>query len=454
MDFYEILQVESSASGAEIKKAYYKLALQYHPDKASDEDREFHEVKFKEISQAYEVLSDEASRLQYDLYGSEGPQYDPSGFSGNPFDSYFNGQEEYESSDFRNFFHNMGGQGGPHARKPAQARTDDAELAIEVTLEDIFVGKTIRITSTRLIICKLCHGLGARKKAVSKTCITCEGQGVVRKINRIAPGVATQAYVPCTACDATGKVYRAKDKCKKCNGQKVTDETKILEFEILPGAESDGTIVLQGESDQYPGKVTGDVRLNYTLKEHAAFTRRGGDLYAKYKITLLDALCGFCKTVVMLLDSRAIQVKTPPGKVVRPGDYIKIKGEGMPLSKKTGISSWFSGLGASFGDLYIEMEIEFPRDNWYLEKNDIVKMGNLLPDRLQNEADASRQNIDTNAIPEANIELITDFSVLRQEALPQYPEKEPEKPQEKEHNPYDDAYLHDYGNGQPECHQQ
>lgn len=447
-ELYEVLEVEITATAAEIKKAYRKLALRYHPDKVTEEDREHSEHKFKEISHAYEILIDEVKREEYDTYGTtEGKGGAPGDyeFTGNPFDHFYGGGgNEYAGDDFYNFFNNMNGgaHNGPQRGKP---RTEDAEINVTVTLEDLFKGKVIRTTSTRNIICTTCKGTGAKKTAHLKKCGICDGEGTVRKIRRVGPGLVTQEYADCTTCNGVGKIYRTKDRCKKCTGKRVIEETKILEFEIAKGSRSGETIVLSKESDEFPGKETGDVKLTFECKDHPVFKRRGDDLYAKYKLPLVDALCGFSKVVVKHLDGRGIKISTQAGRVVRPGDHLKIKGEGMPV-KNSG-TSWF-GSSSKRGDLYIEIDIEFPQDNWYLERNDIVKMKNLLPNDLHSKYDKKKQTIDSDSLPEANVEEFTDFTVAKPEALPHYQEEA--TPQEQ---PEEDNYY--YGNGaQPECTQQ
>lgn len=417
---YEILEVEATASSAEIKKAYRKLALRYHPDKVSEDEREDAEVKFKEISHAYELLIDETKREEYDLYGTTGnggphDAYDDYDFSGTPFDNFYGGgQAEFGADDFFNFFMN-GQHPGAHSNgnmngngySSHKQRTEDAEMEVEVTLEDLYKGKVIKSTSTRNIICTKCLGTGHKKNAILKECSLCHGEGHVTKIQRLAPGFITKAQVECTKCSGTGKISRPKDQCKRCLGEKVIEETKILEFEIKRGAQSGELVVLQGESDEYPGCETGDIRLTFHCKEHQTFTRKGDDLYAKYTIPLADALCGFSKVMLKHLDGRSLKLSTKPGQVIRPGQCIKIKNEGMPKREK----GWFSSAGK--GDLYIEMEIEFPLDNWYLEKNDLYKMRGLLPTDLQDKAKAHKQAIDESSLPDENIDVVTDFVVTK-----------------------------------------
>lgn len=440
VDLYEILEVESSSSSSDIKRAYRKLALRYHPDKVSEEERQEAEIKFKEISRAYEILSDEVKRLEYDLYGTtEGNGNGMGGYDSNPFGNSYASQE-YGADDFSNFF-SLFNSGGPPGGRQRAKRTADAELEVHVTLEDLFVGKVVKITSTRNIICSACQGTGARKKAAPKVCVPCKGQGYVTKIKRVGPGLVSQFHVDCESCEGTGKVLRPKDKCKQCSGKKVVEETKILEFEILPGSKSGESVVLKGESDEYPGKQTGDVILTFHCKDHDKLERKGDDLFSKYRISLVEALSGFSKVVMMHLDGRAIHLTTPKGKVLRPGDFLKIKGEGMPIKAST---SWFSS-SPKRGDLYIEVDIEFPPDNWYLEKNDLVKLQNLLPTDLKQKG---KQDILGDALPEANIEYVTDFTVAREGALPDYTAEESD---DTNHANYSGTYQeqpHEYA---PEC---
>ncbi|KAL6016863.1 DnaJ-like protein xdj1 [Candidozyma auris] len=420
VDLYQVLEVDSSASELEIKKAYRKLALKYHPDKVSEEERESAEVRFKEVCHAYEVLSDEKKRADYDLYGDTDPM-DRGGFNGNPFGNGYGGGEyqEYNADDFFEFFRNMNGQSSNGAAKH-KSSTEDANINIEVTLEDLFKGKVVKVTSTRNIICKSCGGSGARKNSKMRTCSSCQGEGFTQKIKRMGPGVAFQSKEPCSKCDATGKVFSAKNACKACQGKKVVDETKILEFEIVPGSPNVGSIVLEGESDEYPGKETGDVVLQYTCKDHDVFTRRGDDLFTKYKIPLVDALSGFSKVLCQHLDGRAMHITTPKGKVIKPGHLLKVPGEGMPRANQGMLSKF---MGSKRGDLYIEVDIEFPQDNWYLEKNDLTKLKNILPNELQNKNDIKKQEVASSSLPEANIEYVEKIVLATKESLPSYEEK-------------------------------
>lgn len=456
-DLYQILGVEASATSNEIKKAYRKLALKYHPDKVTEEERLEAEIKFKDISHAYEVLIDEDKRNNYDLYGTADDNGGfgaggGAGYGGNPYDNFFGaGGAEFDANDFANFFNGMGMNGhGPNGKKPENKfKTDDAKMEVEVTLEDLYNGKTIRSTSTRNIICNHCKGTGAKKNAISKVCNSCEGKGSNIRIRRVGPGLVTQENVDCNTCKGTGRVNRPKDLCKKCKGTKVIDETKILEFEIKKGSKTGESVILKEESDEYPGKRTGDIILTFHCKSHAYFTRKGNDLYCHYTIPLVDSLCGFSKVMTKHLDGRLIQVSTPKGKVIRPGDFIQIKGEGMPI--KDSDLSWFSK--TTKGDLFIEIDIEFPKDNWYLEKNDLLKLRNVLPNDLVTNNNMINEK-DLNLVSE-NIDLFTDFSIVSKDKLPQYKEQQHQQNQRHNHNYYEDfEYGEVPGGGQPECQTQ
>lgn len=419
MDLYEVLGVSRDADSGEIKKAYRKLALSYHPDKAKEEEREESEIKFKEISAAYEILIDEEKRQAYDIYGDAGGRGDP--FSGE--DAHFG------PDDFFNFFNGGMPTGGA---RPSEKKTEDAHVNVNVTLEDLYKGKVVKITSTRNVICKRCQGSGSRSHATPKTCGVCKGEGYVRKIRRVGPGMVSQDYVDCVDCKATGKLFKKKDLCKKCSGACVVEETKILEFNIPRGSPNSGSVVLEGESDQEPGKKTGSVVLDYELTPHDHFTRKGNDLHCSINVHLVDCLCGFSRTVTKTLDGRALRVCVPSGKVLRPGDYLRIPDEGFFLQRSE-----------SRGDLYVKINIIFPQDNWFLEKNDISKLKSVL-------------SINTGTIPEMedlsiNEEEEVKFSIAKASALPDYSQHQEEPDAQSDYDYY--GYGYDEGVN-PGCTQQ
>ncbi|CAG8714356.1 8788_t:CDS:2, partial [Cetraspora pellucida] len=217
-DYYEVLGVESTASENEIKKA-----MKYHPDKNPDEAAS---EKFKEISHAYEILCDPEKREIYDRYGEEGG----GGNSMTPED----------------LFASLFSFGGGHSR---QKRGKDIIKPFSVILEDLYNGKTARISLQRDVVCSLCHGKGS-KSGATKKCHSCEGRGVKVAMRQIGPGMIQRINTVCANCNGTGGIIREKDKCKKCKGLKVVEEKKKLDIYIEKGMQNNQRIVMQGEADQ------------------------------------------------------------------------------------------------------------------------------------------------------------------------------------------------------------
>jgi DnaJ homolog subfamily A member 2 len=176
------------------------------------------------------------------------------------------------------------------------------------------------------------------------------------------------AQVVCHDCNGSGSILHAKDRCKKCKGAKLTDEKKPLEFWIERGMEEGDQIVLKGEADQEPGRETGDVIFVLKEADHPVYSRMGPDLKATLHITLKEALCGFSRVILTTLDGRGLKYTHKRGQVIRPRDVFKVAGEGMPLGKKSDAK----------GDLYLDVEIDFPPDGWLSESGKVDTLANLL----------------------------------------------------------------------------
>ncbi|RMD43502.1 hypothetical protein DV735_g1669, partial [Chaetothyriales sp. CBS 134920] len=367
VDLYNILGVSKEASAAEIKKAYHKIALKSHPDKVPADQREEAEVRFKAAGQAYEILSDSEKRALYDAHGM-------AAFDGSRGPAGM----DVNMEDILNMFGmggapGMGGFGrGGRGGRGGPKRSPDENQRYEVSLEDVYKGKTVKFSSTKNVICSKCEGSGGVKDATPKECSACKGQGIRQVVSQIGPGMLTQRMVPCGACEATGKVWNPKDKCKKCKGKRTTEEKKQLEVYIPPGAREGDQIRLEGEADQIPGAdETGDIVLHLVETTHPVFQRTGNDLSAKFDISLAEALTGFSRVAVKHLDGRGIEVHLPqhPGQILRPGQVIKVRGEGMPI-KKSDLK----------GDLYLIVDIIFPEDGFLADKDeDLAKLKAILP---------------------------------------------------------------------------
>ncbi len=216
-DYYATLGVAKSAADDEIKKAYRKLAIKFHPDKNPD-NREAAEAKFKEITEAYEVLSDSKKRQLYDQYGEDGVKNGGGGGAHSAADI------------FSQFF---GGGFGGGRRKPE--RTADIPFQLSLTLQDFYRGRTKKLKITRKVLCSSCLGKGADKDGAAVTCTGCNGQGIRVVMQRIGPGMIQQSQQTCTDCSGTGEMIKEADRCKTCKGKKVTPQSKILEVNVAPG---------------------------------------------------------------------------------------------------------------------------------------------------------------------------------------------------------------------------
>ncbi|KAI8989468.1 DnaJ C terminal domain-containing protein [Pilobolus umbonatus] len=337
--------------------------MKYHPDKNPDEGD-----RFKEISHAYEILSDPEARASYDRFGEEGPR-GGGGYGMSADDIFANlfGGGHGGGFDFGSDFGGQFGMGGSQRARKGESM----KYPLTVTLEDLYMGKHTKLALEKNVICSNCDGKGG-KTGATKKCGTCKGQGFKVAMRQVGMGMIQQMQIPCSDCNHTGEI--AKDRCKKCKGKKVTVEKKYLDVFIEKGMMDGQKIAMKGEGDQEPGIEPGDVILVLQQKEHAVFEREGNDLLCKVKITLTEALCGFDKVIVTHLDGRGIHVKNPPGKIIKPGMVKCINHEGMPTYKRP----------ENRGNLYIEFDVEFPNDNFTSPAN-LASIESLLPPRQKKE---------------------------------------------------------------------
>ena len=321
------MQIDKDASEKEVKKAFRNLSRKHHPDKGGDE------AKFKEINAAYEILSDPEKRQKYDKYGLDGVTDESPG---------------HTHDDLFSMFFGGGGGGGGQSRGPRKG--ENVNHPIKVSLEDLYNGKTVKLSINRQII------VGA-----PTTCRECDGEGIVVELRQIALGMVQQLQRRCAACGGQG----CKAETKK--------ERRVLEVHIEKGMKHNQKITFRGMADEKPNMEPGDVVFVVQEKEHELFKRKGADLLITKTLSLNEALCGF-QWMVSHLDGRKIVIQSKPGEVVKPETlgghpYMKIvPDEGMP------------SLGNPFvrGNLYVMFTVEFPNDG-ELPRETIEALKKILP---------------------------------------------------------------------------
>ncbi|KEF55055.1 DnaJ like subfamily A member 2 [Exophiala aquamarina CBS 119918] len=355
--YYEILGVEITATEAQLKTAYKKGALKHHPDKnAHNPDAA---EKFKDLSKAYEVLSDPQKRQLYDQYGEEGLEQGGMGGGGmaaeDLFAQFFGG-----GSGFGGMF----GGGGMRDQGPKKARL--IHHVHKVSLEDIYRGKVSKLALQKSVICSACEGRGGKEGAV-KTCAGCNGAGMKTMMRQMGPMIQRFQTI-CPDCQGEGENIRDRDKCKRCAGKKTVVERKVLHVHVDRGVKSGHKIEFRGEGDQVPGVLPGDVVFEIEQKPHARFQRKDDDLFYHAEIDLLTALAGG-QIYIEHLDERWLTVNIFPGEPITPGAIKVIKGQGMPSFRHH-----------DFGNLYIQFDVKFP-DKAQIQNVELLEQ--VLPPRMQ-----------------------------------------------------------------------
>jgi len=335
-DYYKILGVANGASEEEIKKAYRKLAHQHHPDKQGGDEK-----KFKEVNEAYQVLSDKHKRAQYDRFGTadgfsagsgragwgqgfggfEGFSAGGGPASGWDFSGFAGGANGDLGDIFETFFEGLGVQ----PRRPTYRRGSDLEMTLEISLEDSFNGMTKELSFNTQVICRTCKGKGGDASAGEKTCATCNGRGEVKEARRTFFGNFEQVKT-CSACLGFGKVPNKP--CSECKGSGRVRGERKARVEIVPGVQSDQIVKMAGAGEAgEKGSGSGDLYLRVRVKPHHLFARQGDDLIVKKEITAWDLILGR-KIEVQTIEGKKIKVDLPAHLNLK--EYLKVSGEGMP----------------------------------------------------------------------------------------------------------------------------
>lgn len=315
-DYYEILGVERGASVDDIKSAYRKLALKYHPDRNKNDKTA--EEKFKEATEAYEVLSDPEKRQAYDRYGKAG--VDGMGGQGFGYRAYTDFSDIF--GDIGDIFSEFFGGGAGYRSQGGVRRGSDLRYNVEISLEEAAEGKEIKVEIPRNEACEDCGGSGAAKGSRPQICPLCQGSGQVRTTQGFFSVTTT-----CPQCRGNGKII--KDPCRSCNGQGVKEKRRTLSIRIPPGVETGSRLKVSGEGETGPnGGPPGDLYVVTHIKRHATFERQGNDLVVIANIAVTTALAGG-EIDVPLIDGKKAKLKIPAG--TQSNQIFRLKGKGMPM---------------------------------------------------------------------------------------------------------------------------
>lgn len=376
-EYYQTLGLEKGCNQPDIKKAYYKLAKKYHPDKAPSDKKEEFTKRFQEIGEAYEVLSDEEKRKRYDQFGKEGLKGGMDGGFGDPFSMF---SQFFGNDIFSGFYHNSRGnnQGRNNRsnnrnnqanRRGGKKKSAAVVHQINLTLEDLFNGRTIKLKITSKRIFKKESNEPSPLEELSETsigCQECNGVGTKVELRQIAPGLVTQNRRTCSVCLGTGNVLSEDYELK--------DHSQLVKVEVKIGMDYREEKIIPGAGNCYPGTIPGDIIISFHLLPHSVFKLRSNNLVINKKIELWEALCGtqFC---VKELDGNSLKIKSKG--IIKPGDTRVIKEKGM--YDKFGLR----------GDLIIDFEIVFPKKLTTHQRKNIKK---FLPKSSSGNTNDSNSN--------------------------------------------------------------
>ncbi|CAJ2501807.1 Uu.00g046600.m01.CDS01 [Anthostomella pinea] len=357
--YYDVLGVSPTATDQELKKAYKTGALKFHPDKnANNPDAE---AKFKEISHAYEILSDSQKRTVYDQYGEAGLEGGAGGggmAAEDLFAQFFGGGQGF-GGGLGGMFGGMGGQ----SRGPPKART--IHHTHKVSLEDVYRGKVSKLALQRSVICPKCEGRGGKEGAVRR-CAGCDGHGMKTMMRQMGPMIQRFQTV-CPDCNGEGEIIKDKDRCKACSGKKTIVDRKVLHVHVDRGVRSGTKVEFRGEGDQAPGVQAGDVVFEIEQKPHPRFTRKEDDLLYRCEIELVTALAGGT-IYIEHLDERWLTVEIMPGEAIAPDAVKMLRSQGMPSPRHH-----------ENGNMFIQFAVKFPEHGWTQDPEAFEALRKILP---------------------------------------------------------------------------
>lgn len=358
-DYYEVLEVSRSASVDEIKKAYRKLAIKYHPDR-NPGDAEA-EAKFKEAAEAYDVLHDPQKRQQYDQFGFDAPS---GGFGGG---SPFGGAGGFSMDDIFSMFGDVfgghgggfGGFGGGGQQAP-KYRGSDLRLKVRLSLQEVATGVTKKFKVRKDITCEHCHGTGAEGGSGTETCPNCHGSGVEIRTQQSMFGMI-QTQTACHVCGGEGTII--KNKCTHCQGEGVVKGEEVVEINI-PAGVAEGMVVNvpgKGNAGKHNG-VTGNIQVYIEEEPNETFVRDGQNVIYNLLLDFPTAVLGG-QVEIPTIDGSNVKIKIEPG--TQPGKTLRLRGKGLPAVQ---------GYGTGIGDLVVHISIYVPKELTKSEKKAIEEL--------------------------------------------------------------------------------
>ena len=357
-DYYEVLGVSKDAAEDEIKKAYRKIAIKYHPDRnPGDKDAE---EKFKEAAEAYSVLSDQQKRQQYDQFGFDGPNmgggfggFGAGGFSMDDIFSMFG--DVFGGHGGFSGFSGFGGRG-----QHTQYRGADLRLKMRLSLQEIATGVTKKFKVKKDIACPHCHGSGAEAGSGSETCPTCHGQGVVVKTVRTMLGMM-QTQSECPTCHGEGTVI--KNKCRECGGTGVVKGEEVVEIKVPAGVAEGMVVNVPGKGNAGPHNgINGNIQVYVEEEQNDTFVRDGQDVIYNLLLDFPTAALGD-EVEIPTIEGTKVKIRIEPG--TQPGKTLRLRGKGLPAVQ---------GYGSGMGDLVVNISVYVPKELSRSEKEMLQKL--------------------------------------------------------------------------------